>query len=341
MNNNDLISIIVPVYNVEPYLSKCLNSIINQTYRNLEIILVDDGSTDNSGKICDEYKLNDNRIKVIHQENHGIGFVRNIGLKECTGKFVAFVDSDDYIANDMIYILYNKIIEYGADISCCANYRIERNNNIKISGANFKNKEVFCKNEIFKNYLQGVFGFCLWNKLFKHALIKNMQFSRNRVGEDMIFLTQAFNYAGLVCGCDNALYYYVKRETSLTESMKKSNNKIEIFRVNKQIFEFIKNNKKDCLKIAVNNYVRFLTELYQNIYLKKNSEILKKLIIEEKAVNREEIKSFIDIKGTKKVKVYCLLYCRYLFPVLVIYEKYIGGLEKRIRKWILKLIKEK
>ena len=107
--HKELISIIVPVYNVEKYVEKCINSIINQTYKNLQIILVDDGSKDNSGKICDEFKLKDNRIEVIHKNNGGLSDARNAGLKLAKGDYIGFVDSDDYIEADMYETLYNLI----------------------------------------------------------------------------------------------------------------------------------------------------------------------------------------------------------------------------------------
>ena len=102
-----LISIIVPVYNVEPYLNKCLDSIVNQTYKKLEIILIDDGSTDNSGLICDEYASKDNRIIVVHQKNKGLSAARNVGLNIAKGDYIAFVDSDDFIEKDMYFTMYN------------------------------------------------------------------------------------------------------------------------------------------------------------------------------------------------------------------------------------------
>ena len=108
---NKLISIIIPVYNVEKYLEDCLNSVVNQTYKNLEIILIDDGSTDNSGKICDLYAKKDNRIVVIHKENAGVSSARNVGLKIAKGLYIGFVDPDDYIAEDMYEILYQNIIK--------------------------------------------------------------------------------------------------------------------------------------------------------------------------------------------------------------------------------------
>ncbi len=120
----ELISIIVPVYNVEQYLEKCVKSIIRQTYKNIEIILIDDGATDSSGKICDKLKLKDNRIKVIHKENGGLSDARNAGLKVAKGEYIGFVDSDDYIKEDMFETLYNLNKKYNSEISIVSYYEI-------------------------------------------------------------------------------------------------------------------------------------------------------------------------------------------------------------------------
>lgn len=114
-----MISVIIPVYNVEEYLERCVNSVLKQTYNDLEIILVDDGSTDNSGKICDELKNKDDRIIVIHKENQGLSASRNIGIEKATGEYITFVDSDDYILEDMYETLYKNLIRNDADISMC------------------------------------------------------------------------------------------------------------------------------------------------------------------------------------------------------------------------------
>ena len=126
----ELISIIVPVYNVEQYLDDCLISIINQTYKNIEIILIDDGSTDKSGKICDEYAKKDSRIIVIHKENGGVSSARNAGLRIAKGAYIGFVDPDDWIAEDMYEVLYSNAKKYDADVSVCK-YKIVKNNSIK------------------------------------------------------------------------------------------------------------------------------------------------------------------------------------------------------------------
>ena len=119
MEKQPLISVIVPVYNVENYLPRCLDSIINQTYTNLEILLVDDGATDNSGKLCDEYAQKDNRIRVFHKENGGVSSARNMGLDNATGEYIAFVDSDDYIDKCMYEIMLNSSVQNNADIVVC------------------------------------------------------------------------------------------------------------------------------------------------------------------------------------------------------------------------------
>lgn len=115
--NKPLISVIVPIYKVENYLNCCVNSIINQTYKNLEIILIDDGSPDKCGKICDDFNKEDTRIKVIHKKNNGLGSARNTGLDVCNGEYISFVDSDDYIMPDLIESLYNEI--YDCDYVSC------------------------------------------------------------------------------------------------------------------------------------------------------------------------------------------------------------------------------
>ena len=149
MKNNDLISVIIPIYNVEKFLSFCIDSIVNQTYKNLEIILVDDGSTDNSGKICDEYALKDNRIKVMHKQNGGVSSARNVGLNIAKGKYIGFVDSDDYVENDMFEILHNLIIKNNVDISCCNKFVFKKNK--FTASKNFPNDTSLLFNEVLNN----------------------------------------------------------------------------------------------------------------------------------------------------------------------------------------------
>lgn len=146
----DKISIIVPVYNVENYLPKCLDSIINQTYKNLEIIVIDDGSTDSSSVICDDYVILDKRIIVLHQENHGLSAARNLGIKIATGRFVGFVDSDDFINTEMFEKMFNRIIETCADVVMCNYVRFGMVNDI----AYCQNNAVFKVGENIDNNIR-------------------------------------------------------------------------------------------------------------------------------------------------------------------------------------------
>lgn len=212
-----LISVIVPVYNVEPYLRKCLDSIVNQTYKNLEIILVDDGSTDNSGIICDEYANKDNRIKVIHKANGGLSDARNKGLDIVKGEYTGFVDSDDYIAEDMYEYLYNFAIENDLDVAMCASCDVYQNK--KIYPKNFESIILDKKEKIIENIFvnqHGGSGIGVCNKLFKYNVIKNIRFDFGKTYEDVYFALKWIGNTNKFGRDSEVKYYYVQREESIT-----------------------------------------------------------------------------------------------------------------------------
>ena len=183
----DLISVIVPIYNVEKYLAECIESIIKQTYKNLEIILINDGSTDSSCEICNEYKEKDNRNKVINKKNEGVSSARNTGIDVSKGSYLTFVDSDDWIEDNFVEILYNKAKEKNADVVLCGYNRIIGNSQDSI---NFVKKEYeFASEEYLINTLnpQTGFGFCHM-KLFEKKCIRSVRFKEDlKVGEDALF----------------------------------------------------------------------------------------------------------------------------------------------------------
>lgn len=186
-----LISVIVPVYNVEAFLPKCLESIINQTYKNIEIILVDDGSTDNSGKICDFYKIQDKRIKVIHKFNGGISSARNYGLKVIRGEYILFVDSDDWLDENHIQTL--ALYTNKERIVCCGYKRIIGNNIIthcvenilKCNQSEFINVLQDYEIKRLRKYLINPIGNYMWNKIFPTWIFKDIEFLENQAYEDM------------------------------------------------------------------------------------------------------------------------------------------------------------
>ena len=215
------ITIIVPVYNVEYYLDKCLDSLINQTYKNLEIIVINDGSTDNSGIICQEYAQKDNRIVYIEKENGGQSEVRNMGLDRMTGSYVTFVDSDDWIELDYVEILYKKITEYQADIAVGNYYSFnetERMYYFHIFGDSYHEK-VYDNVSIFENLYesQEMKSFALisvWGKLYKADLVKHLRFDIGKLGEDGYLNQKIYLLAEKTIYLNKGLYAYRQREGS-------------------------------------------------------------------------------------------------------------------------------
>ncbi len=212
-----LISVIVPVYQVEAYLPACVDSILNQSYSNWELILVDDGSRDNSGSLCDAYAARDRRIRVYHQENRGVSAARNMGLELAGGEYIAFVDSDDLIKPDYLEVLYRNLAEHGADIACCcaaaSDGEIVVNDILPLVR---RERMVRDTEEVYGDIVdnQEIYWSCIWGKLIRADLAKRHRFSSLRYGEDGVYMCELF--------CENCVvhlslyegYYYVDRSTS-------------------------------------------------------------------------------------------------------------------------------
>ena len=184
MEQKDKITIVVPVYKVEKYLRRCIESILQQTYKNIEIILVDDGSPDNCGKICDEYKEKDNRIIVIHKENGGLSDARNAGIDIATGKYIAFIDSDDYVANNFISSLYDVCIKNECEIAQCKfkrvteDYKEEQKEISETTILDGKSaiKEIYGQNDVYT--------IVAWNKLYLKNLFNDIRYTVGKIHED-------------------------------------------------------------------------------------------------------------------------------------------------------------
>ncbi|WP_300699489.1 glycosyltransferase [Bacteroides sp.] len=215
MSNRELITVIVPIYNVEPYLRKCIDSILVQTYQHLEIILVNDGSTDNCGIICDEYAPKDARIKVIHQKNKGVSAARNIGLSQAQGTYIGFIDPDDWISPDMYQCLYNELINREADMAACGIY-IATDKEIYSQKLQlteyveeFTSKEAILsagKQHQIKN------GPC--DKLYKRHLFDQIKFPEGRFFEDTYIIVDILSRCRKIVYVTAPHYYYYQREDS-------------------------------------------------------------------------------------------------------------------------------
>ena len=216
-----LISIIIPVYKVEKYLEKCIQSVINQTYENLQIILVDDGSPDNCGKICDEYAKKDHRIEVIHKSNGGLSDARNKGLEIAKGEYIGFVDSDDYIEADMYEVLYNLLKQYNADVSICNFYTVSQG---KISIKNADNGiNEYNRIEILKEILldRNIQSYA-WNKLYKKELFDEIKYPIGKKYEDIGTTFYLLEKCNKVVVTGKSEYYYINRQDSIVNNVTES-----------------------------------------------------------------------------------------------------------------------
>lgn len=214
----ELISVVIPVYNVELYLKKCINSVLQQTYKNIEIILVNDGSTDNCKNLCDEFKSLDSRVKVFHKENGGLSDARNYGIKHASGYYITFIDSDDYVKNDFIEKLYNSITYNKCDIAICSHEDLYPNRVKKYNlRGNCINEKVMGKEEALKHMLyKDGYDVSAWAKLYKKSLFKEILFPKGRLFEDaattykLILLSEKIVYVNYIG------YEYVIRKNSIS-----------------------------------------------------------------------------------------------------------------------------
>ncbi|MBQ3652809.1 MAG: glycosyltransferase family 2 protein [Synergistaceae bacterium] len=211
-----LISVIVPAYNVEKYLARCLNSILAQTYTNLEILIIDDGSTDSTGTISDQYALRDPRIRVIHQENQGLAEVRNVGLREARGEYIQFVDSDDWIDPETIETCYKYLHEYDADIvSFCFIHEYE--NGKRYHPAEIHSPELMSgAKSLSLIFFQGSIHVASWNKLFRADLFDGVAFPAGRLHEDIYTIYKVLARAEKVLSVSDEFYHYFHRQGSIT-----------------------------------------------------------------------------------------------------------------------------
>ena len=213
--NNKLVSIIIPVYNVELLIKDCLESVLNQTYKNIEIILIDDGSKDKSGLICDEYAKKDDRIIVIHKNNEGVSVARNIGIDKSKGDYICFIDSDDYISKYMVEHMLKKIEEEDSDIVVC-NFVEEKNN--KIIKKYYVDKDMIDTKKNFMRYIafKCTWQCMIWNKMYKKTAIGDIRFKAGtKIAEDYLFLMEVLDRnVKKISYIDEVLYYYVRWDLS-------------------------------------------------------------------------------------------------------------------------------
>lgn len=315
-----MISIIIPVYNVSKYLDKCLQSVVTQTYSNIQIILVNDGSTDNSGEICDKWKKEDNRIEVIHKKNGGLSSARNIGIEKAQGKYLMFVDSDDIVSDNLCELLHNLLLENDADLAICNTYHIFDSDNFMFQRDN-KIEMVYCfdKNEAICNlWYQNIFLPSAWGKLYKKELFKQIRFTEGIIFEDIDIMHEIFYLCNKIVYTDVKAYGYVHHENSITT--KKYNQKDNvILDICEKIMKFAVNKNTKIQQAAQSYYVTGALRVYLNA---PDTDEYQEVIYKAKNILNLYGKKVLKDKNIRKKNRYALYLYFYLRPLLKpIYQK--------------------
>ena len=306
-----IISIIIPIYNAEKYLERCLQSVITQTYKNLEIILINDGSKDNSKKICEEFKNKDSRIRLINKENEGVSTARNNGIDLITGEYVLFVDSDDWLEKEMCEILLNKIEKEKTDIVVCGYNNYYENKN------ELEHIELKEYNKSF-NYLisddNTKYGGFPWNKLMKKEFIKNKFDTDIYYYENLLFFLKNSNINTKYSVVKECLYNYCINDNSAVHTKKYSKRKTTTLEAIQRCINFLPEENVDAHKyIYINSY-------YNNFYLLKKNKMDFKCIEKYKENLKKYFYELIiskKISVIKKIKL-CIYYkMSFLYGVIV------------------------
>lgn len=292
---NSIISIVIPVYNVEKYLRECLDSVVGQTYKNLQIILVDDGSTDASGAICDEYAKRDERITVVHQKNQGAGAAKNTGLELVEGEYVSLIDSDDYLSETFYEMMIQSMEQYGADVAqclfdnCFADCSFQR----KYYFSTIQTRKVKVKRFLFEmlyDWKYAIFA----NKVFKAKLLGEARFPVGRKIDDEFFTYKLVCNAKAIVNVNEHLYHYRMRKSSVMNdnSREKLNqDRLDCF---KERYAYVKNRYPS----LATDYYLHLSENFPKEYPSKSMSLY------EKVKRRIELRSYIGNEGYNLIGEY-------------------------------------
>ena len=302
MDKNPLITIIVPVYNVKQYLSQCLDSVIGQTYRNLEIIVVDDGSTDGSSVICDDYKGKNNQIKVIHKNNGGLSDARNEGIKLATGEYITFVDSDDVLSDCYVNDILSGMVSKKVDVGIADYIRFYDTDKLQRSGVSTDNdtrnvnityfSAIECLKKTYKSDIHGL-GFMACGKIYKKELFinNNIMYPVGKVHEDIYTIYKLLYFARGIYFIDKPLYYYRVRGNSIMNGEFGKRNLVALDATRETCAFFEEHNESDLLTFASNYHIRLLFTDYKK--MRNGSEFDKKDLKEYRMMMKADVDKYI------------------------------------------------
>lgn len=313
-DTRDLISVIIPVYNVENYLERCIDSVINQSYKNIEILLIDDGSSDKSGIICDKYATKDDRIITIHNKNQGLSKTRNYGIEISKGKFITFIDSDDYIDKDFIKNTYNALIENNVDLGI-TKLKVSYKNEIPKLRKDNKSKIINSKKALEEMLYTDMYYISTCGKLYRKKLFDDIRFPNNQLFEDVNTTYKLIDQAKKVYCTNNEYYVYFVRNNSIT-TQNFNNKQLDLIKATEEMTNDIINKYQDLIEGANRRkvYSRIST-LCRVITSKGNNEELEKELINYIKENKEVIK-YKETPLRDKIAIRCILISKRLFKIL-------------------------
>lgn len=335
---NELISIIVPVYNVEQYLERCMKSLCGQTYTNIEIILVDDGSTDNSSQMCDTYAAQDNRIKVIHKQNGGLSDARNAGLAIATGAYIGFVDSDDWIEPDMYERMYRSCIEQQAQIAICRYAQIYQDKVVK-EGTDVITE--FSKEELLRVYICGhddyVIYNSVWSKLFRRDLVEGVLFPTGRNSEDIMYTTKAFCKAEKSVYIDACFYNYVldRQDSIMNVKAEERMFRDEIPFWKEHISYITEHVSKELGDLAAYYFYRRILSYYLRYKQSGNRHVAMRLqqLMQEEAEIIKKIYAEVDVPKGDRLRMALFLRNSEVYAMIeIMYAQCIVPIKQKIRR---------
>lgn len=302
------ISVIIPVYNVDKYLSQCLDSVINQSFKDIEIICINDGSTDNSGKILEEYAKKDIRIKVLTQENQGLSVARNNGMAQASGKYISFIDSDDFVHFEFLEILYQAIIQSNCDIAGCDFKKIKKaKDTIKINKVSpFKKYNNALDVLLHKdNFIH----FNVWNKLYKREVTAGYRFVPNMLYEDWVFNCQIFEHANSFVWINSPLYGYRISNDSIMRSQYNEKKINDYVRGIEEVYNHFNNKKPEAWHTIRRTRISRTVKMMMNSALRtKNSEIILATRYALKQLYIRTIIGYCGLSLQNKIKLFKFLH---------------------------------
>ena len=308
------ISVIIPVYQVESYLKKCIDTVIEQTYQNIEIILIDDGSKDNCPQICEEYAQKDTRIKVIHKENEGLSEARNVGIENATGEYLFFVDSDDWVDTDILGHLYKIMLDTKSDIVECQYEKAYQERTI--AKQEKETVQVIEAKQALENLITESCGnhVVTWNKLYKKEIFSGIRFPKGKLHEDEFTTYKLLYQANCIAVTSLKLYYYRQRENSIITT-KFGYKRLDIIQAFEEKLEFYQ--EKGEMQLYRLEIAKFLYILMYCYYYAKKSKLEKDTIKNIKKKYRKTYRKYLKtnkiILSKEKIK-YGLVY---LIPNIV------------------------